>query len=105
MKLLTVILSCCAFGMVAACGVKSSGVRALGPDIYTISVDDLKDTTAKGIALGLAESHCTAQDKAFLVTHMHKRHQVRYYYDVTFLCLASGDPRLQNPQYETTSSN
>lgn len=105
MKLITVIVSCCAFVVLTACGVKSSGVRALGPNTFTISVDDLKDSTAKGIALGLAESHCAEQNKEFLVTHMHKRHQLRYYYDVTFLCLELGDPRLENPQYETTSTN
>lgn len=84
-----------------ACGVKTSGVRSLSPDTYTISADDLDETVAKGTALGLAENHCNEQGREMLVTRIFKQHRVRYTYDVTFQCLEAGDPRLDNPEYET----
>ena len=90
-----------ASGLLAACGVNSSGVRNLSPDTYTISADDLDASTAKGEALGLADSYCKKNQKQVLVTNIFQRHQIRYYYDIAFLCLKPGDPRLTNPQYET----
>lgn len=87
--------------LLTACGVKTSGIRPLGGNTFTISVDDLKETTAKGTALGLAEHHCKQQGKEVLVTKIVKQHQVRYHYDVTFQCLETGDPKLKNPEYET----
>jgi outer membrane lipopolysaccharide assembly protein LptE/RlpB len=87
--------------LLSACGVKTSGVRSLSPDTYTISADDLDEAVAKGTALGLAENHCNEMGKKLLVTQVYKQHRVRYTYDVKFQCLEAGDPRLENPEYET----
>lgn len=102
MNKIAVIVGVSILGL-AGCSVKSSGVRTLGPDTYTISVNDLSDTAAKGIALGLAESHCNEMGKRFLVTKMLKRHQVRYHYEIDFLCLNEDDERLVSPQYDITT--
>ncbi|MTI63256.1 hypothetical protein [Methylophaga sp.] len=101
MKTIAVSATLLAMLAVSACGVKTSGVRTLGGDTYTITVDDLDDTTAKGTALGLAEHHCKEMNKSLLVTKIFKQHQVRYRYDITFQCVDAGDPRLENPEYET----
>ncbi len=90
-----------AFTLLTACGVKTSGVRSLSPDTYTISADDLDEAVAKGTALGLAENHCNEMGKKLLVTQVYKQHRVRYTYDVKFQCLEADDPRLENPEYET----
>lgn len=101
MKIIAVTATVMALALLTACGVKTSGVRSLSPDTYTISADDLDETVAKGTALGLAEHHCNEQGKKMLVTKVFKQHRVRYTYDVTFQCLKAGDPRLENPEYET----
>ncbi len=101
MKKIVIPATVMALAILTACGVKTSGVRTLSPDTFTISADDLDNTTAKGTALGLAEHHCKEQGKEMLVTKIFKQHQVRYHYDVTFQCLDAGDPRLENPEYET----
>jgi hypothetical protein len=90
-----------AFTFITACGVKTSGVRSLGSNTFTVSADHINASTAKGTALGLAESHCTERQQEILVTKVLKRHKVRYFYDITFQCLNAGDPRLENPEYET----
>jgi len=101
MKTIAIVSTLLAVSFVTACGVKTSGVRNLSPDTYTISADDLDETVAKGTALGLAEHHCSKQGKEMLVTKIFKQHRVRYIYDITFQCLNAGDPRLENPEYET----
>lgn len=101
MKTIAVTATLLALITVTACGVKTSGVRALAGDTYTINVSDMDDTTAKGTALGLAEHHCKERGKALLVTKIFKQHQVRYRYDITFQCVAADDPRLENAEYET----
>ncbi|WP_297808019.1 hypothetical protein [uncultured Methylophaga sp.] len=101
MNKLTTTAIVMAITFLSACGVKTSGVRSLSPDTYTISADDLDEAVAKGTALGLAENHCNEIGKKMLVTQVYKQHRVRYTYDVKFQCLESGDPRLDNPEYET----
>ncbi len=101
MKTIAVIATLLALFAISACGVKTSGVRTLGGETYTITVTDLDDTTAKGTALGLAENHCNEMAKSLLVIKIFKQHQVRYRYDVTFQCVEADDPRLENPEYET----
>lgn len=101
MKMIAVTTILLTMFVVSACGVKTSGVRTLGGDTYTITVNDLDDTTAKGTALGLAEHHCNEMSKTLLVTKIFKQHQVRYRYDITFQCVDASDPRLENPEYET----
>lgn len=101
MKTIALVSTLLAVSLLGACGVKTSGVRSLSADTYTISADDLDETVAKGTALGLAEHHCNDQGKKVLVTKVFKQHRVRYTYDVTFQCLNADDPRLNNPEYET----
>lgn len=101
MNKLTTTAIVMAITFLSACGVKTSGVRNLSPDTYTISADDLDEAVAKGTALGLAENHCNEMGKKMLVTQVYKQHRVRYSYDVKFQCLEAGDPRLDNPEYET----
>lgn len=101
MNKLTTTAIVMAITVLSACGVKTSGVRSLSPDTYTISADDLDEAVAKGTALGLAENHCNEMGKKLLVTQVYKQHRVRYTYDVKFQCLEAGDPRLDNPEYET----
>jgi hypothetical protein len=102
MKTVIIPVMVMALAMLTACGVKTSGVRPLGANTFTISVDDGKETTAKGTALGLAEHHCKEMQKELLVTRIFKRHQnLRYFYDINFQCVEADDPRLQNPEYET----
>lgn len=101
MNKLTTTAIVMAITFLSACGVKTSGVRSLSPDTYTISADDLDEAVAKGTALGLAENHCNEMGKKMLVTQVYKQHRVRYTYDVKFQCLEAGDPRLENPEYET----
>jgi outer membrane lipopolysaccharide assembly protein LptE/RlpB len=101
MNKLTTTAIVMAITFLSACGVKTSGVRSLSPDTYTISADDLDEAVAKGTALGLAENHCNEMGKKLLVTQVYKQHRVRYTYDVKFQCLEAGDPRLDNPEYET----
>ncbi|MDX1573652.1 MAG: hypothetical protein R3341_06460 [Methylophaga sp.] len=86
------------------CGLKTSGVNNLGGDTYSVSSDGLNDSEAKGLALGQAEAHCADMGQKVLVTKLRKRHKVRYFYDVTFKCLPSGDPQLQNPEYESSKT-
>lgn len=87
--------------LLAGCGLKTSGVNNLGGNTFSVSSDGLNDSEAKGLALSQAETFCAERNQKVLVTKLHKRHKVRYFYDVTFKCLPEGDPQLDNPEYET----
>jgi hypothetical protein len=101
MNKINIMMGIAALCVLSACGVKTSGVRSLSADTFTISAEDSDEHVAKGTALGLAEHHCKQRQQALLVTKTYKSHQMRYFYDVTFMCLNADDPRLENPQYET----
>lgn len=88
--------------VLSGCGLKTSGVNTLGGDTFSVSSDGPNDSETKGSALGQAEAHCAERGQRVLVTKLHKRHKVRYFYDVTFKCLPAGDPQLKDPQYETS---
>lgn len=102
MKLIALIVSLSAVALVTGCAVKTSGVKKVGPDTYTVSADHMNASTAKASVLDQAGAYCANQGKELLVTKTLKRQKVKYFYDVTFLCLNQGDPRLVSPEYETT---
>lgn len=102
MKILALVVSLSAALVLTGCAVKTSGVKKVGPDTYTVSADHLNASTAKASVLEQAGEYCANQGKELLVTKTLKRQQVKYFYDVTFLCLDEGDPRLISPEYETT---
>ena len=102
MKLLTLMVSLSAAVVISGCAVKTSGVKKVGPDTYTVSADHMNASTAKASVLDQADAYCADQGKEILVTKTLKRQKVKYFYDVTFLCLEKGDPRLVSPEYETT---
>lgn len=102
MKILALVVSLSAALVITGCAVKTSGVKKVGPDTYTVSADHLNASTAKASVLEQAGTYCTNQGKEVLVTKTLKRQKVKYFYDVTFLCLDKGDPRLVSPEYETT---
>jgi hypothetical protein len=92
------------FGLLLT-GCADSGVMKVGPDTYMVSATrpgisgDV--TAAKQAALKQGQEYCTKQGKQLLVQHMDD--QVRWdcpgTSNVTFLCLAEGDPELQRPKY------
>ncbi|AFJ02941.1 hypothetical protein Q7C_1800 [Methylophaga frappieri] len=86
--------------ILTGCGLKTSGVQPLGKDTYVVSSEAMNEPEAKGSALSQAQAHCAERSRQVLVTKQYKRHKVRYYYDVTFMCLPSGDERLVDPEYE-----
>lgn len=102
MKIIALIISLTAVAIVSGCAVKTSGVKKVGPDTYTVSADHLNASTAKASVLEQAGVYCANQGQEVLVTKTLKRQKVKYFYDVTFLCLDKGDPRLVSPEYETT---
>ena len=87
--------------LLTGCALNSSGVRMVGPDTYQVMTDDMNASTAKGVALEQAERHCSDIGKQVLVSKISMRKRMRYSYDVTFLCLNEGDPKLVRPEYET----
>lgn len=102
MKVIALIISLTAVALVSGCAVKTTGVKKVGPDTYTVSSDHVNATPAKASVLDQAGSYCANQGKELLVTKILKRQKVKYFYDATFMCLDKGDPRLVSPEYETT---
>jgi putative hemolysin len=102
MKIIALIITLSAVALVSGCAVKTSGVKKIGPDTYTVSADHLNASKAKASVLEQAGVYCANQGQEVLVTKTLKRQQMKYFYDVTFLCLDKGDPRLVSPEYETT---
>ena len=95
----TIVLAGCA---------QSSGVMKLGPDTYTVSTHAAPaaggTSGAKGRSLTEANNHCASMGKEILVTNIStgaSGHMPGGTSDVTFKCLAEGDPELQRPSYES----
>lgn len=91
--------------MLAGCA-QSSGVLNMGPDTYTTSVHAAPARGgvpgARQIALTEAGDHCRAMGREILVTNIssgRSAHLPGGTVDVTFRCLAKGDPDLQRPDY------
>lgn len=95
------ILALGAASLAAACGLKtySTGVMQLGPDTYTVSADDLNESTAKQAALRQAQQRCSGLNREILVTNMKLSRGDRALFDVTFRCLEKSDPELARPNY------
>lgn len=86
---------------------QSSGVLKMGPDTYTVSTHAAParggTSGAKSLSLTEANQYCAGMGKEIFVTHVETRaseHLPGGTADVTFRCLAEGDPELQRPDYE-----
>jgi len=98
----TALLICLAVEL-SGCGLKtySTGVLEMGPDTFSVSADDLSASIAMQSAVGQAQVHCGSLNKEILVTNRSARTAgARNVYEVTFRCLAKGDPELARPTYE-----
>lgn len=101
-----VTLSTCA--LLIGCAA-STGVMKMGPDTYSVTVTAAPAAGgivgAKQRAFTQASDYCTAQAKEILVTNTNIQGQGNVgTADVTFRCLAAGDPGLQRPDYQPTPS-
>ncbi|MGH9428860.1 MAG: hypothetical protein ACRD2L_21450 [Terriglobia bacterium] len=100
-----VVILSAALLLLVACA-QSSGILKLGPDTYTVSVHAAParggEPGARGLALTEAQSHCQSQDREILVTNLssgRSTHLPGGTVEVTFRCLAKGDPELQRPTF------
>lgn len=96
-----------ACALAVGCGLKTNttGVQVLGPDTYLVAVDDLNPSTSTGTALAATKAFCGQQSKEVLVTNRSVSTQSsRVVTEITFMCLAKGDPELARPRYETAPS-
>ncbi|MFO1324177.1 MAG: hypothetical protein U1F15_08935 [Burkholderiales bacterium] len=94
--------------VVSGCAL-SSGVLPMGPDTYSVSVSAAParggTTGARQVALTEAGKYCADQGKQILVTNTSAAQTNNLgagKIDVTFQCLAKGDPDLQRPTYRST---
>lgn len=99
------LLATATCAVLAACAM-SSGILRMGPDTYSVSVaaSPARGGTvgAKRVALTEAGQYCAASGKDILVTNTSAETTTRVgagTFDVTFRCLAKGDPDLQRPDY------
>lgn len=91
--------------LLAACA-QSSGVLKMGPDTYSASAAAAPArggySEARKLALSDANQYCAQMGKEILVTNIGTATTNVYgagSADVTFRCLAKGDPELQRPEY------
>jgi hypothetical protein len=103
MKYLTGLSACL---LLAACA-QSSGVLKMGPDTYTVSATAAParggSSEARKLALADANQYCAKLSQEILVTNIGTATTNVYgagSADVTFRCLAKGDPELQRPEYQ-----
>lgn len=92
-------------GVVSGCA-QSSGVLQMGPDTYSVSVHAAParggESGARALALTDANQRCASEGKEIMVTNIssgRSTHLPGGTVDVTFRCLAKGDPDLQRPVY------
>lgn len=78
----------------------------MGPDTYTISVHAAParggEAGARNLALTEANERCSTEGREIMVTNIasgRSSHLPGGTVDVTFRCLAKGDPDLQRPVY------
>ena len=102
MKIAVAAIACL---LLSACA-QSSGVLKMGPDTYTVSAAAAParggSSEARRIALTEANQHCAQMGKEILVTNVGTATTNIYgagSTEVTFRCLAKGDPDLQRPEY------
>jgi hypothetical protein len=73
----------------------STRVLEAGPDTFTVATDDPSASIAMQTAVGQAQVHCGSLSKEILVTNRSARAvDGRTVCEVTFRCLAKGDPAL-----------
>jgi len=95
-RLNTVLLVCFAFEL-SGCGLETYSTRVLeaGPDTFTVATDDPSASIAMQAAVGQAQVHCGNLSKEILITNRSATAVGdRHVYEVTFRCLAKGDPEL-----------
>jgi hypothetical protein len=83
----------------------------MGPDTYSVSVHAAParggEAGARNLALTEANQKCAAESKEIVVTNITSGPSTHFpggTVDVTFRCLAEGDPDLQRPEYRTAPS-
>jgi hypothetical protein len=93
-----------------ACAM-SSGVLKMGPDTYTLTVaaSPVRGGVvgAKQLALEEASKYCSAAGEEILVTNTSgetTNARGAGSMDITFRCLAAGDPDLQRPDYRVPAT-
>jgi hypothetical protein len=91
--------------LLVACA-QSSGVLKMGPDTYSVSVHAAParggESGARNLALTEANTKCAGEGKEILVTNISSGRSTHFpggTVEVTFRCLAKGDPDLQRPTY------
>jgi hypothetical protein len=94
-----------AASLLAGCGAmsRSSGVMQLGPDTYRVSAGaPMGDVSqSQKAAFTEAQGHCTAGGKQLMTVGTRRlAGPGGGSYEVTFRCLASGDPDLQRPNMQ-----
>lgn len=96
--------------ILAGCAPHSSGVLKLGPDTFTTSASAAGarggSSEARKIVLTEANEYCAQLGKEILVTNIGTA-TTNYQYghgkaEITFRCLAKGDPQLQRPEFRQT---
>lgn len=87
---------------------QSSGALKMGPDTYSLSVHAAParggESGARNLALTEANAKCESEGKEIVVTNIssgRSTHLPGGTVEVTFRCLAKGDPDLQRPVYRT----
>lgn len=96
--------------LMSACA-QSSGVLKMGPDTYSVSVHAAParggEPGARSLALTEANQKCEGEGKEIIVTNIssgRSTHLPGGTVEVTFQCLAKGDPDLQRPSYQAAPS-
>lgn len=91
------------FAVLALTGcAQSTGAMKMGPDTYSVAADALGASNARQVAMLEANAKCQSMGKEILVTNTSSgKDRARSVYEVTFKCLAEGDPDLLRPQYES----
>jgi hypothetical protein len=95
----TALLACLALEL-SGCGLETYSTRVLevGPDTFSVAADHPSASIAMQSAVGQAQVHCGSLSKEILVADRSARTVGdRNVYEVTFRCLAKGDPGLARP--------
>jgi len=95
-------------GLLASGCITSSGVvLPYGPDTYTISTSAYDNAASRAAAIKRANEYCGEQGRVMMPeSELTKRSQVGEWglpgTDFTFMCLESGDARLEPPRRRPT---
>jgi hypothetical protein len=100
-----------AIAALAGCA-QSSGVLNMGPDTYSVSIHAAPARGgvpgAQRLANEEASAACAGKGKELLVTNVssgRSSHLPGGTVDLTFKCLAKGDPDLQRPNYRSAPTS